>query len=154
MYLCIRDQVGTIVFHQNLVAQADNFLQAIEPYTSDLVVGCEYMFAWYWVADLCAEHSIPFVLGHALYLKAIHGGKSKNDKLDADKLSALLRGGNFPVAYVYPKGLRETRDLLRRRSFFVRQRALLFAHVQNTNSQYNLPVFGKKLGSRRQIARS
>ncbi|MEI7688411.1 MAG: IS110 family transposase, partial [Planctomycetota bacterium] len=110
-----------------------------------LVVGCECMFAWYWVADLCAEHQIDFVLGHALYLKAIHGGKSKNDKLDADKLSALLRGGNFPIAYVYPKGLRETRDLLRRRSFFVRQRALLFAHIQNTNSQYNLPVFGKKL---------
>jgi transposase len=145
MYLCIRDQAGTIVFHQNLVAQADNFLQAIEPYTSDLVVGCECMFAWYWVADLCALHQIPFVLGHALYLKAIHGGKTKNDKLDADKLSALLRGGNFPVAYVYPQGLRETRDLLRRRNGFVRQRALLVAHIQNTNSQYNLPVFGKKL---------
>jgi transposase len=80
-----------------------------------------------------------------LYLKAVHGGKTKNDKLDADKLSALLRGGNFPVAYVYPKGLRETRDLLRRRNGFVRQRALLVAHIQNTNSQYNLPVFGKKL---------
>jgi transposase len=103
------------------------------------------MFAWYWVADLCAQHNIPFVLGHALYLKAIHGGKSKNDKIDADKLCALLRGQNFPVAYVYPKGLRETRDLLRRRLFFVRQRAHLVAHIQNTNSQYNLPVFGKKL---------
>lgn len=145
LYLCIRDQAGAIVFHQNLVAQADNFLQAIEPYRDDLVVGCECMFAWYWVADLCAEHKIAFVLGHALYLKAIHGGKTKNDKLDADKLSALLRGGNFPVAYVYPRGLRETRDLLRRRNGFVRQRGLLVAHIQNTNSQYNLPVFGKKL---------
>ena len=145
MYLCIRDQSGAIVLHQNLVAQADNFLKAIEPYRDDLVVGCECMFAWYWVADLCAQEKIGFVLGHALYLKAIHGGKTKNDKLDADKLSALLRGGNFPVAYVYPQGLRETRDLLRRRNGFVRQRALLVAHIQNTNSQYNLPVFGKKL---------
>ena len=50
-----------------------------------------------------------------------------------------------PRAYVYPKGLRETRDLLRRRLFLVRQRAHLVAHIQNTNSQYNLPVFGKKL---------
>jgi hypothetical protein len=39
----------------------------------------------------------------------------------------------------------ETRDLLRRRSFFVRQRAQLIAHIQNTNSQYNLPPFDKKL---------
>ena len=145
MYLCIRGENGSIVLHQNFVADANTFLEAVAPFREGLVVGCECMFAWYWVADLCAEHQIDFVLGHALYLKAIHGGKSKNDKLDADKLSALLRGGNFPVAYVYPKGLRETRDLLRRRSFFVRQRALLFAHIQNTNSQYNLPVFGKKL---------
>ena len=27
MYLCIRDQAGAIVLHQDLVAQADNFLQ-------------------------------------------------------------------------------------------------------------------------------
>ena len=30
---------------------------------------------------------IPFVLGHALYLKAIHGGKSKNDQIDAENLA-------------------------------------------------------------------
>jgi len=40
------------------------------------------MFAWCWVADLCADHQIEFVLGNSLHLKAIHGGKSKNDKLD------------------------------------------------------------------------
>ena len=145
MYLCIRDADGNVVLHQNLAAQADTFLAAIEPFREGLVVGCECMFAWYWLADLCALHEIPFVLGHALYLKAIHGGKTKNDKLDADKLCALLRGGNFPTAYVYPQGLRETRDLLRRRLFFVRQRAHLVAHIQNTNSQYNHPPFGKKL---------
>jgi transposase len=49
------------------------------------------------------------------------------------------------MAYVYPKDKRETRDLLRRRSFFVRQRAQLIAHIQNTNSQYNHPPFDKKL---------
>ena len=101
--------------------------------------------AWYWVADFCREEGIPFVLGHALYMKAIHGGKTKNDKIDSHKIAMLLRGGNLAQAYVYPKGMRETRDLLRRRSFFVRQRALLVAHIQNEASQYNLPPFAKKL---------
>jgi hypothetical protein len=32
----------------------------------------------------------------------------------------LLRGGAFPMAYVYPRGMRATRDLLRRRLLFVR----------------------------------
>src|SRR5262245_41734445 len=121
MYLCILDQAGAIVYHQNLAAEPAPFLKAIAPFresSSDLVVCCECLFAWYWLADLCAAEKIPFVLGHALYLKAIHGGKTKNDKLDAEKLARLLRGGNLPMAYVYPKGLRETRDLLRRRTYF------------------------------------
>src|SRR5438874_2556489 len=37
------------------------------------------------------------------------------------------------------------RDLLRRRSFFVRQRSQLITHIVNTNSQFNLPPFAKKL---------
>ena len=66
MYLCIRDASGTILFHQNLSATADAFLLAIAPYRDGLVVACECMFAWYWLADLCAEQGIAFVLGHAL----------------------------------------------------------------------------------------
>jgi hypothetical protein len=31
------------------------------------------MFTWYWLADLCADEEINFVLGHALYMRAIHG---------------------------------------------------------------------------------
>src|SRR5919109_3706158 len=41
--------------------------------------------------------------------------------------------------------MRATRDLLRRRMSLTRQRAELLAHIQKTNSQYNLPEMGKKL---------
>jgi len=87
------------------------------------------------------------VLGHALSMKAIHGGKAKNDKIDSQKIAVLLRGGMLPQAYVYPAEMRATRDLLRRRMHLVRKRAELLAHVQNTNSQYNLPEIGKKIAS-------
>ena len=41
--------------------------------------------------------------------------------------------------------MRATRDLLRRRTHLMRTRAELLAHVQNTNSQYNVPDIGKKI---------
>jgi len=110
-----------------------------------MVVAVECMFTWYWLADLCADAGIPFVLGHALYLKAIHSGKAKNDKIDSHKIATLLRGGMLPQAYVYPAKMRATRDLLRRRMHLTHKRAELLAHVQNTNSQYNLPAIGKKI---------
>jgi transposase len=78
-------------------------------------------------------------------MKAIHGGKAKNDKIDSQKIAVLLRGGMLPQAYVYPAEMRATRDLLRRRMHLTRKRAEMLAHIQNTNSQYNLPEIGKKL---------
>jgi len=81
-------------------------------------------------------------------MKAIHGGKVKNDRVDSLKIAALLRGGMFPMAYVYPRHMRPTRDLLRRRLHFVHKRAELLSHIQNTNSQYNLPPFTKLIAYR------
>jgi len=139
MYVCILDSAGEIVLHKNIPTKPKTFLRLIKPYRDGLVVGCECMFSWYWLADLCAEESIDFVLGHALYMKAIHGGKAKNDKIDSCKIASLLRGGNFPLAYTYPKKMRATRDLLRRRNHLCRKRAELIGHIQNTATQYNLP---------------
>jgi transposase len=129
-------------------ADPDSFLTAIAPYRDQIAVAVECIFTWYWLADLCAREKITFVLGHALYMKAIHGGKAKNDKIDAQKIAGLLRGGMIPEAYVYPETMRSTRDLLRRRMQMMHQRAQLLAHVQNTNHQYNLPDIGKKISYR------
>lgn len=145
MYLCVLDSEGSILLHRNFKAEPAAFLKAVAPYRDDLVVAVECIFTWYWLADLCAEEGIAFVLGHALYMKAIHGGKAKNDKIDAHKIAVLLRGGMLPQAYVYPKPLRATRDLLRRRNHLMRKRADLLAHIQNTASQYNLPPLGTRV---------
>src|SRR3989442_8871290 len=145
MYLCILDQAGETLLHRNMTATPEALLKAIAPYRDQIVIAVECIFTWYWLADLCAEQDIPFVLGHALYMKAIHGGKAKNDKIDAHKIAVLLRGGMLPQAYVYPAEMRATRDLLRRRMHLARKRGELLAHVQNTNSQYNLPAIGKKI---------
>ena len=50
------------------------------------------------MADVCEREGIAFVLGHALYMGAIHGGKAKNDKIDAHKIAGLVRGGMLAQA--------------------------------------------------------
>ncbi len=97
MYVCILDNAGKTVYHKNIPCQPERFLQAIEPFRRDIVVGVECIFCWYWLADLCEQEGIDFVLGHALYMKAIHGVKTKNDRIDSLEIDRLLRGGNFPV---------------------------------------------------------
>ena len=110
MHVCILlDSSGQVLVHRKVRSSPEAFLETVAPYRDDLVVAVECMFTWYWLADVCAAQGITLVLGHALAMKAVHGGKSKNDKLDSHKI------------------------------------AVLFAHIQNTQAQYNLPAFNRRL---------
>lgn len=154
LYVCIIDQEGQICVHKEISDSPDKLKSILEPYLGNIVVGVECMHCWYWVSDFCEALGVDFILGHALYMKAIHGGKAKNDRIDSFKIATLMRGGNFPLAYVYPKEMRATRDLLRRRTKLVRHGAHLKAHVSNTTSQYNLPAHKvnlKNVGAREQL---
>ena len=147
MYVCILDAAGEVLVHRNVPATPAALLATVAPYRDDLVVAAECMFTWYWLADACAAHGIAFVLGHALAMKAIHGGKAKNDRLDSRTIAGLLRGGMLPQAYVYPPRMRGTRDLLRRRLHLVRKRGQLRAHIAHTCQQYQLPHDGWEHGT-------
>jgi hypothetical protein len=83
------------------------------------------------------------VLWHSPCLATNHTiqpAAAKNDKIDSEKIARLLRGGTFPMSCVYPRQMRSTRDLLRRRCFLVRRRGELLAHLNNTFSQYNVTL--------------
>jgi transposase len=139
LFLVVLDHDGAIRFSRNPAAAPSPFLHAVEPFRDGLVVGCECMHCWYWLADTCREHDIAFLLGHAWGMKAVHGSKTKGDKHDAEAIARLLRGGNFPLAYAYPKERRGLRDLLRARLRLVRQRAELYGHVHTARRQADLP---------------
>ena len=106
MYMCVMDRQGHKLVHSNITGNDFGyFLERVKPYRDDLTVVCECTFNWPWLADACADAGISFVLGHALYLRAIHGGKNKNDRIDSEKLAHLLRSNLIPPAYVYPVDL-------------------------------------------------
>jgi transposase len=75
-------------------------LKAVAPDRAGLVVAVEGLFTWSWRADRCAEQAIPCVLGHALDMNAIHGGKANHDTSDAHTIAARRCGGLLPQASV------------------------------------------------------
>jgi len=102
MYVCLMDRSGNKLIHTNIQGNDFNyFLKRVEPCRHSLTVCCECTFNWYWLADACQRQGLTFVLAHALYLKAIHGGKNKNDRIDSEKLARLL--GVIWVKSIFPK---------------------------------------------------
>jgi len=138
MYVCVMDSQGDKLLHMNI---RDNdfefFLKKIAPWRHAMTVCCECLFCWYWLADACEEAGLEFVLAHALHLKAIHGGKNKNDRIDSEKPAHLLRSNLIPPSYVYPAQKRPVRALLRQRTSYVWQRVELFQRISTMQPARN-----------------
>jgi hypothetical protein len=112
---CVFSTGGETLLHRNIKTEPDSFLQAIYPYREDVVIGAECMFSWY--RPISATKKTSFLSPRlSLYMRTLHGGKSKNDKADSHKIEVLLRGGLIPMAYVYPQQMRATQDVKRRRN--------------------------------------
>jgi transposase len=138
MYVCLMDRDGKKLVHTNIKNNDfDYFLKLVAPYRHDLTVCAECMFGWYWLADACQAADLTFVLAHALYLKAIHGGKNKNDRIDSEKIAHLLRSNLIPPAYIYPAAKRPLRALLRQRLYFVWRRSELLARIHSHQLAHN-----------------
>jgi transposase len=145
MSVCVLSHDGEIVLHRHRKAAPEAFLQAVAPSREGLVVAVEGLCTWSWLAAWGAEQGSPCVLGHALSMNAIHGGKATHDTIDSHQMAALLRGGMRPQASVDPAQRRATRDRLRRRTPLMRQRSARLSHVQQPHSQDHLPAIGQQM---------
>jgi hypothetical protein len=134
MSVCLLNQAGEILGPQHIKASPETCLKVMTPYRDDRVVAVACLCTWYGVADRCRREGLTCVLGHALDMKALHGGKAKHDTIDAHTIAVLLRGGMLPQASVYLRQVRAPRDLRRRRTHLARRRGELLAHVHNTTS--------------------
>lgn len=148
-YFVVMNRSGNVVLKANLPNRFDRFNDFIKPFIGNIVVGIESNFNYPWIFDGCSENNIPFLLGHAPYIRAIAANKKKNDHLDAHTLANLMRTNFFPVGYPFPKDDRSVRDLLRRRHFFVHQRSGLITNSKLTLYQqgfcdYKASVFKNK----------
>ena len=77
---------------------------------------------WTYLYELIEDECPDLVLAHPLKTKAIASARIKTDKIDATTLAHLLRADLLPAAYIPPRAVRDTREVLRTRASLVRLR--------------------------------
>ena len=142
MSLCIFHQDGALRVQRKRPAGPEPVRKALAPDRDQSVVAVAGLFTWDWRADLWARDGMPFVLGHALSLHALHGGKAKHATIDAQTMAVFRRGGLLPQASVSPADLRASRARLRRRRPLLRKRAARLAPIHKTPRPYPWPAMG------------
>jgi transposase len=105
----------------------------------------ESSYNWYWLVDGLMEVGYRVHLANPAAIQQYSGLKYRDDHSDARWLAPLLRLGVLPEGYIYPKGERAVRDVLRKRAHLVRQ------HTANVLSVHN--IMARNTGARFSVKR-
>ena len=133
-YYGIVDKSGKRVFGRRIPNDLDSVLEALLPIRDEISeVAIESTFNWYWLADGLRRNGFgeKVKLANPAAMEQYSGLKNTNDKSDAYFIAELSRLGILPTGYIQPEKERFLRDILRRRSLFVRQRTAQILSLQN-----------------------
>jgi len=131
-YLAVIDEQQRRLFSKRLPNSLDQVKAALQPFKDQLAgVVVESTYNWYWLVDGLQEDGYRMHLANPSAIRQYEGLKHTDDQSDAFWLAQQLLLGILPQGYIYPKSERPTRDLLRRRSLFVRHRT---AHILSLQS--------------------
>jgi transposase len=93
-------------------------------------VAVEATYHWALFADVFEDFEGELVLAHPYKNRLIAESRNKNDKVDSKVLADLLRTDFLARAWIAPKEVRETRELLRYRASLVRIQTALKNRVR------------------------
>ncbi len=135
--LATLDRNGTFLGYQRLDNSVDAFDNFFGQCNGSFRVTFECCPNWYWVADYCQEHAIPFILSNPLLNRAIAHVHAKNDRYDARMLAHLAQTGLIATCYVPDKNIRHLRELLFHRLKLLQVRTRFKNRIHVTLIKYN-----------------
>ena len=151
--VCIVNEAGGIVAEERIEhAFPERFQQLLSVHTP-CQVGFEATMNWGWLHEILEEIAgiERIVLANPLHVRLIAAAQVKTDKVDARKLAQLLRAGLLPASHIPDRATRLRKEVLRQRTFWVRQRTKLRNRIHRLlGRQHGLEMpqvsdlFGKK----------
>ena len=121
------------VYQKRVPNDLPHILYELEPFREQLEgIAIESTYNWYWLVDGLTDAGYDCIhLANPAGMKKYEGIKYVDDKHDAFWLAQCLSMGILPQGYIYPKEERPIRDLLRKRSYLVRQRTSNILSLQS-----------------------
>jgi transposase len=130
--LAVIDETDRPLRQRRLPNDLPAILGELEPFRERVAgIAVESTYNWYWLVDGLMDHGYKVHLVNTAAVPQYAGLKYSGDESDARHLAHQLRLGILPEGYIYPRGDREVRDLMRRRFQLVRMGVALMLSVQS-----------------------
>jgi len=114
----VRTWQGEIILEGECTSMYRDLKVALEPYFHSCIVGMEASTSFYPLRNGFINDNVPVKVANVLRLRQL---VVKNDKLDALRLSDMLRIGTFPESYIPCKEIQALRDLVSIRHSFLEE---------------------------------
>ncbi len=111
-YYIVRDIEGTILLDGKCASIGKDLHEILEPYLISCILGLETNTEIYPIYEYFKALSNDIRAGNTIQLRSLIG---KNDRLDAKRMSDMLRLNTFPQAYIPEGKLKELRGLVKTR---------------------------------------
>jgi len=135
-FVTVIEESGKVVYEKRLSNDLPLIVSELDPYREHCEgVVVESTYNWYWLVDGLMEAGYGLHLANTAAIQQNKGLKYSDDRSDARWLAEMLRLKVLPEGYIYPKGERAVRDLLRKRSQLVRQKVSQMLSIQNLVSR-------------------
>ncbi|MAE43345.1 hypothetical protein CMO93_06220 [Candidatus Woesearchaeota archaeon] len=114
----VRTWEGDMLLDGYCASMYKDLKDILEPYFHSCVVGMEACSGFYPLREGFMHDGVEVKIANVLRIRQLI---VKNDKLDARRLSDMLRLGTFPESFIPSKEIQEMRDLVTVRHSFLKQ---------------------------------
>jgi transposase len=114
----VRSWQGSILLEGTCASIYRDLKDILEPYYTSCVVGMEACTAFYPLRQGFIKDDVSVKIANVQRIRQL---VATNDRLDAKRLSDMLRLGSFPESYIPNKEIQELRDLVTLRHSFLEE---------------------------------
>jgi transposase len=124
---CVRDKLGNILIEAEAATLYSELEHRLKPYLAASMIGLEASTSYYTLYQNFLRNNYHIKVANTIQLRQLI---AKNDKLDAQRLSEMLRLGAFPESYIPEEKIQHLRSLIQMRHALMQEKVRCNNRVQ------------------------
>jgi len=123
----VRDRIGNILVEGETATLYQELFPRLKPYLTSSMIGLEASTSYYTLYQQFLEHGYTVKVANTIQLRQLI---TKNDTLDAQRLSEMLRLGTFPSSYIPNEKIQRIRSLIQIRHSLMEEKVRCNNRIQ------------------------
>jgi transposase len=124
---CVRNKLGNILTEAEAATLYSELEPRLKPYLAASMIGLEASTSYYTLYQNFLRNNYPVKVANTIQLRQLI---AKNDKLDARRLSEMLRLGTFPCSYIPEEKIQHLRSMVQMRHAFMQEKVRCNNRIQ------------------------